>query len=210
MASGDQALCAACWQDLPWLPQPRCPRCALPAPSAGVCGACLKHPPQFDATWAALRYDFPVAELLHAYKYRGQANLAHAFAAMSQRCAAQGAHKLDVLVPLPVTLARMRERGFNQAAELAKQLGLTLGVSVALSALRKTRDTRPQIELPWEERRANVRGAFACDSGVAGLNVALIDDVMTTGASADAASAALKRAGAKSVVAWVLARTLRP
>jgi ComF family protein len=210
LRSGRAALCEPCWQDLPWLARASCPRCALPAPGGELCGACLKRAPQFDETRAALRYEFPVAELVHAYKYRNQVGLAHAFERMLRRRVREGAAaQIDTLVPLPVTRARMRERGFNQAAELAKLLGRELALPVNLRALRKIRETRPQIELPWDERRANVRGAFACDAALAGKNVALIDDVMTTGASADAASRALKQAGAKSVTVWVLARALR-
>lgn len=209
MPSGAAALCAPCWQDLPWLPRAVCPRCALPTPGGAVCGACLQRSPHFDATRAALRYEFPLAELLHAYKYRSQIGLARAFVAMFSQCAPQNIDPVETLVPLPVTRARMRERGFNQAAELAKLLGRQLNLPVDLRSLRKIRETRPQMALPWDERRANVRGAFACDAALAGKRVALIDDVMTTGASVDAASRALKRAGAKTVHVWVLARALR-
>lgn len=207
--SGAAALCAPCWEDLPWLPRSLCPRCALPTPGGEVCGECLRHAPQFDATCAALRYEFPLAELLHAYKYRSQVGLARAFAGMLRQAVPQNSDPIDTLVPLPVTRVRMRERGFNQAAELAKLLGKQLSLPVDLRSLRKIRETRPQMALPWDERRANVRGAFACDVSIAGKHVALIDDVMTTGATVDAASRALKQAGAQSVVVWVLARALR-
>jgi ComF family protein len=191
------------------MPAAACPRCALPTPGGEVCGECLRHAPQFDATRAALRYEFPLAELLHAYKYRSQVGLARAFVGMLRQTTPQHKDAVDTLVALPVTRARMRERGFNQAAELAKLLGKQLNLAVDLQSLRKIRETRPQMALPWDERRANVRGAFACDVAISGKNVALIDDVMTTGATVDAASRALKKAGAKSVFVWVLARALR-
>jgi len=174
-----------------------------------MCGACLKHAPHFDQTRAALRYEFPAAELLHAYKYRSQVGLARAFVGILRQSLPQNIDVIDTLLPLPVTRARMRERGFNQAAELAKLLGQHLNLPVDLRSLRKIRETRPQMALPWDQRRANVRGAFACDAAIAGKSIALIDDVMTTGASVDAASRALKQAGAKTVVVWVLARALR-
>jgi predicted amidophosphoribosyltransferase len=109
-----------------------------------------------------------------------------------------------------VTRARLRGRGFNQALEIARVVGAELGVRVDARAVARVRDTMPQPGLGIRARRENLRGAFRCDRDLAGLSVAIVDDVMTTGATAEAVACALRQAGAESVVLWVAARTPRP
>jgi ComF family protein len=112
----------------------------------------------------------------------------------------------DLLVAPPLTRARLRERGFNQALELAKTVGRELGVAVAIEGLRKVRETAPQPSLGGKARRRNLRGAFACRTSLAGAHVAIVDDVLTTGATADAVARVLKGAGAARVSLWTVAR----
>ncbi|MCA1978111.1 MAG: ComF family protein, partial [Thiobacillus sp.] len=116
----------------------------------------------------------------------------------------------DVLVPMPLHPARIRERGFNHAAEIARGVAHRLGCPLDLQACTRVRDTPPQMALKYEARRRNVRGAFACRAEVGGRHIALVDDVMTTGTSLDELATTLKRAGAREVSCWVVARALPP
>ncbi len=174
-----------------------------------MCGACLRRPPAFDRTRAALAYRFPLDRLVPRLKYRGQLAIAPALADCLHR-ALDAAPPPDCVVPMPLHPARIRERGFNHAAEIARELARLRTLPLALDACRRVRDTPPQMQLKYDARRRNVRGAFACNDSVRGQHVAVIDDVMTTGTSLDALAATLKRAGAREVSCWVVARTLPP
>jgi ComF family protein len=184
--------------------------CAGPggiADAPEVCGACLKQPPAYDRCVAALRYAFPTDRLIQALKYRGQLALAGLLADLLAE-AVRAAPRPDVLVPLPLHPERARERGFNQSAELARPLARALGLALDTAGLVRTRNTAPQAALPVDDRQRNVRGAFSCGASFAGKHVALVDDVMTSGATLNAAAKALKRAGATEVSLWVAARAL--
>lgn len=195
-------LCADCEADLPWLPVEVCPRCALASPAGALCGRCLAEAPAFDATVAALEYRFPADVLVQGLKFRGELALASYLAnALEKRLADE---KADFVVPVPLSSRRLRERGYNQAAEIARRLA---GGRVELELCERTRDGPPQIELPFAERRRNVRAAFAVRRPLAGATVAVVDDVMTTGATLGEIARTLKRAGAARVVNWVVART---
>ena len=166
-------LCTACLADLPRLGAELCPRCALASPSGAVCGRCLTQPPAFDATRAALAYAFPADALIQALKFRGELALAPLLSSLLLPCVS--GKDVDCVVPVPLSTQRLRERGFNQALEIAR--------SVAAA-------TR----------------AFRCPGIVSGT-VAVLDDVMTTGATLEEIAVTLKRAGAARVVNWVVART---
>jgi ComF family protein len=200
-------LCAPCLGDLPRLAGPRCPRCTLPGPEGTPCGRCLAHPPQYDATVAALVYAFPADVLVQALKYRGELALAPLLGTLLAALL-PGDPEVDVAVPVPLSARRLRERGYNQAMEIARSLPAAPRLAPELCA--RVRDTPAQSELPWAARARNVRDAFRCTRALEGRSVAVIDDVMTTGATLDAVAAALKRAGAARVVNWVVARTLPP
>jgi ComF family protein len=205
--SGATCVCDACAAAL-LPPGPACPRCATPVPAAATCGRCLAHPPAFDAALAAGLYAFPLDRLVLALKRGADLSIAAALgAALARAAAAQGAcARVDALVPMPLAPPRQRSRGMNQAREIAKALARVSGLPLAPGLLRSRHGT-PQAALPWRERIRNVRGAFAARPAFAGLRVALVDDVMTTGATASAAAAALRLAGAVRVEAWVVART---
>jgi len=194
-------LCESCDADLPRLLQPACPRCALESPSGAICGRCLAQPPHYDATIAALAYAFPADALVHALKFRGELALSSFLAScLKERISLQG---VDCILPVPLSSARLRERGYNQAVEIARHLG----GRVEIDACLRERDAPPQAGLDREARRRNVRGAFRCTRSFAGQRVAVVDDVMTTGATLDELANALKAAGAASVVNWVVCRT---
>jgi ComF family protein len=208
--SGNDLLCEACTRGLPRI-GPACPVCALPAPGGRVCGSCLAHPPAFDATIAAFAYAFPVDRLIHAFKYQGRLALAEclAGAVLTERLRL-GRSDPDRLVALPLSVERQRERGYNQAAEIARVVAARCGLPLLSAGVRRIRAAPPQAVLPWAARERNVRGAFACDVDLAGLRVAIIDDVMTTGASLSELARTLRAAGAAGVENWIVARTLPP
>jgi ComF family protein len=197
-----ETLCSSCDADLPRLVQPVCPRCAVESPSGAVCGRCLAQPPHFDATHAALAYAFPADALVHALKFRGELALAPLLGKLLLEKVAS--HGFDCVIPVPLSSQRLRERGYNQAVEIARHLG---AMKLEINACARERDAPPQAGLDREARRRNVRGAFRCARSFAGERVALVDDVMTTGATLDELARALKAAGAASVVNWVVCRT---
>lgn len=154
-----------------------------------------------------LVYAFPADALVQAMKYGHQLALAPTLAGLLAEAAATR-ERPDVLVPMPLHPLRLRERGFNQALELAKIIARQLGIPLLPRGAERTRATPPQVGLPWNERTANLRGAFSSSLDYAGKHVAIVDDVMTTGASLNELAKALRRQGASEVSAWVVARTV--
>jgi ComF family protein len=207
--AGAGPICGGCHTDLPWHRQPQCPQCAIPTPDGRVCGACLKQPPAFDRTHAALAYAFPLDQMIPRLKYQGQLAIAPVLGACLAE-AVEHAPRPDRLIAMPLHAARIRERGFNHASEIARTVARQLGLPLDLANSRRIRDTPPQMGLKHDARRRNVRGAFACSGEVRGQRIALVDDVMTTGTSLEELAATLKQAGAREVHCWVVARTLLP
>ena len=207
-ATGDAVICAACESALPRLAS-YCESCAVPLPRAGICGRCQRRPPAFDRAIAAFEYRFPVDRVVHRFKYSADLALGRWLSLqLAERVGCESPP--DLLVAPPLTGVRLRERGFNQALEIAKVVGRRLGVRCDLTGLAKVRETSPQPGLGRARRRANLRRAFRCDLVLEGRSVALVDDVMTTGATADALARVLKAAGAARVSVWAVARTPDP
>jgi len=202
--SGAELLCAACAAELPALSE-CCPRCALPSPGRAVCGSCLNHPAHFDGTLALWRYEFPCDRLVQALKYRARLALAEFFAS---GLASRPLPRVDLILPMPLHPRRLAERGFNQALEIARGLGRDLGARVEPHGAQRVKDTAPQTDLPYGERAKNVRGAFVCNLELSGKSVAVVDDVMTTGATLNELARVLKRAGAARVDNFLVARTV--
>jgi ComF family protein len=208
--AGVAVLCEPCRLALPALP-PACPVCAQPSAGRVACDRCLRARPRFAATIAAHAYAFPLDYLVQGLKYEHRLELAVPLGealASALRGASGACGGVEALVPMPLSRARQRERGFNQAIEIARVVARRTGVPLA-RLLARTAHAPPQASLPWRERARNVRGAFACAARLDGRHVAILDDVMTTGATLDAAAAALLAAGAARVDAWVVARTLK-
>jgi ComF family protein len=202
--SGPQILCEACAASLPTLPE-HCPRCALPAPRGAVCGTCLANPPHFDATSALWLYEFPCDRLVQALKYRAWLGLAPFFA---QRLASLALGGTDLLIAMPLHPDRLAQRGFNQALEVARRLARHGGLALEPRGATRILNTPPQTELPYEERAKNIQGAFACRLDLSGKTVAVVDDVMTTGATLNELARILKKAGATAVRNLVIARSV--
>ncbi|MFZ5502434.1 MAG: ComF family protein [Pseudomonadota bacterium] len=199
--------CANCDQSLPYLRVTHCPVCALPTPLGAICGHCLTHPPLFTRTTAVFTYTFPLDKLIQAMKYGEQLALAKPFARLLAQSVADTALP-DCIIPMPLHPSKLRERGFNQSALLAADTARQLQRPLLMHACQRVRDTPPQSALPWKERKRNVRNAFHCSTDLTGKHVALVDDVLTTGASLNALAAAVKKTGASQISAWVIARTL--
>lgn len=210
-------LCRDCDRALPWN-HCACPRCALPLPlPAAACGRCLKRPSALDAVRAAFVYSAPLDRLLPRLKFHDDLAAGRLLAALMLD---DPKHPLAVPIPddareppstaliaVPLSRARLRQRGYDQARELARPLARALGLPLADGELRRLRDTPPQSNLGALARRRNLRGAFAAEFRAAPpARVLLVDDVMTTGATLHAAAAALRRAGVARVEAWVCAR----
>lgn len=203
---GSGAVCGDCAADLPFLALPRCPVCAAPTPEGQVCGPCLRSPPAFDATIGPWRYAFPVDQLVQALKFGHRLAIARLFSDALLRGPWPAG---DLLLPVPLSPARLRERGFNQAVEIARPLAAALRLPLDIDACRRTAETVPQSSLPWKARRRNVKNAFECRRNLANRSVIVVDDVMTTGATLDEFARTLKHHGAARVTNWVVARALR-
>ena len=209
-AAGADPACAACIAALPWN-APSCRACALPLPAAAstdVCGECLCAAPPQDRSWAAFRYATPLAGAIVDLKFHGRLAPAHVIGTlMAARLAARPQPLPEVLIPMPLHGGRLRRRGYNQAVELARALAPGLSLKVAAGAAHRVRETAEQTRLDAAARRRNVRGAFAVDQAlVRGRHVALLDDVITTGATAAELARVARAAGAVRVEVWAAAR----
>lgn len=208
----DRALCQTCESELPWLGA-HCQRCALPLPqgsTALLCGQCLTRPPGFQRCLCALRYDFPVGHLINTFKHQRQLAAGALLAELwLEACSDRlEADTPDLLMPIPLHWRRRWRRGYNQAELLAQTWSAALNIPLVRAA-RRCQATPPQQGLSARQRRQNLRRAFAITrpDSIAGAHIALVDDVVTTGATAHSMAAILARNGADRVDLWCLART---
>jgi ComF family protein len=200
-----RVLCASCIEALPELNPPYCAVCAQPnAPE--TCHLCLESPPAFDGVRAPYQMEGTIKEAVHSLKYRGLKAAAPELAELLAQYLAENPMPGDLLVPVPLHPRRLRSRGYNQSALLAKTLSKKLGLEMNQRLLTRTRNTPPQVNASRDDRRDNVQGSFRCDGPVDNRAVILVDDVATTGSTLSACAAVLKAAGAASVWGLVLAR----
>ncbi len=207
-------LCGACWGAIPRIAPPWCERCGLPlgglspgSPAVpATCGPCRADPPAWDWARAGAEYAGVVREAIHAFKFEGKRALARPLAALVREQANGEPGGDAVLLPVPLARAREQARGFNQAALVAERLAEGSRRPVRPSWLVRVRPTAPQSDLGAAERRANVRGAFAAAPAVAGRSVIVVDDVLTTGATAAECARVLRAAGAARVGVLTVAR----
>ena len=205
---GSQPICPGCYRELPWL-APGCTSCAEPLPTLhpGQCETCLRHPPALDACHALFSYQAPVDQWIRRLKFHQELTLARLLGGMlaEQFRASEDAW----LVPVPLHPRRLRQRGFNQALEIARPLQAS-GYRIEARCVSRTRDTPPQSKLAAKKRRHNLHDAFTLRHNVSGQRIVLIDDVFTTGTTLNTLAATLKRAGATHVEAWTIAKTPEP
>ena len=201
-------LCAPCLQSLPWA-GPQCVRCALSLGATvieALCGRCQTQPPAFEACLSPFHYRAPLSHLLQGIKFNGRLAQARLLGElMTQWLASVVEVPPEQLIPVPLHATRLRERGFNQAVELARPIAGYFDVPLNNYGVRRTRATPPQSDLSRKERLNNIRGAFDVVQPLSG-SVAIIDDVMTTGSTAHELASALLNAGAERVEVWVCAR----
>jgi ComF family protein len=204
-------LCAGCREELPANSNP-CRCCAQPLPPAApvgsLCGACLRKTPPFERCLAPLLYQYPVGELVSGLKFHQK--LSHG-RVMAELLLAYIEQEVDeppqLLIPVPLHETRLRERGYNQALELARPISRSLGIPLDFESCHRIRPTEPQSALQLKERYKNVRGAFEIKAKIPARHVALVDDVVTTGNTVAELSRLLKRHGVKRVDVWAVART---
>ena len=200
--------CDVCQASATPVPAPLCEKCGQPNVATRLCSNCQAQPLQIEMIRSAALFQGPLRHAIHRFKYQRLAGLAEPLGNLLADCWWALDLHADWLVPVPLHPARERERGYNQAALLARQLSARTGVPLSEHGLRRTRVTAVQMELNAAQRKQNVAGAFACaEPGVKARRVVIVDDVCTTGATLQACAEAVFKAGAASVVGLTLART---
>lgn len=207
----DMDLCAGCFDELPWN-QHHCEHCALPLPIAlpeGIlCGQCQRHPPIYALCRTAFRYEGPLPALISGLKFHQRLHLARVLGqCLATAIRDQIADFPSVLIPVPLHVRRLRERGYNQAAEIARQVGRDLDIPLDESSCLRIGASAPQAGLEKAERRRNVRGVFALRRPPAVDHVAIVDDVVTTGSTVSELTKVLLKAGVQRVDILAVART---
>ncbi len=203
-------ICRACRELLPVIAPPICPRCGRPQSGGIVCRDCQETPAEVDGIRAPFVFDGIIRQAVHELKYRNLRALAPLMAGLLCDYLVENAIPADILVPVPLHRKRLRDRGYNQSALLAGELGRLSGLPVVASGLVRHRYAAPQARSAGvSERQKNVAGAFTCaDDRFQGKRVLLIDDVSTSGATLNACAGALKSAGAAQVWGLVMALEL--
>lgn len=216
--SGDDGLCAPCWQALHFIRAPICDISGAPldvdlGPQT-VSLAMQKNPPPYDKARAAFHYKGSAAALVKRLKFSDRPELAPLVAPFMVQAGADVLRAHAILVPVPLHRRRLLERRFNQAAELCRAIASTTGHDIAFQAVHRVKPTRPQIGLTRRNRKRNLKGAFAVPEAqkdyLKGRTLVLVDDVLTTGATVEAMSETLRRAGAGRIYVLTLARVVRP
>ena len=208
-ASGELDLCAQCQADLPRIRR-GCLRCGLPLTTEAEteCGACIADQPAFSRTLALFRYEDPVKHLIHALKFNRKLYVARVLGELMAQHYMQQDTRPDIILPVPLHSGRLRERGFNQALELARPVAARLRIPLNIHACTRTRSTAAQSDLPADQRAKNIKGAFELREPLKVRRVAIIDDVMTTGATSDELARTLVAGGVEDVQVWVCARAV--
>lgn len=210
---GKGMLCQVCRESLPG-PRPACQRCGRSlARTAPVCGACLSRPPPYEALCCPMEYRFPVDQLIQALKFKADLVAGRLLANfLIEELVRRKTPLPQVILPVPLHPRRQRSRGFNQSGEIALHLGKALSLPVLEDRLERWRHDPPQTTVGGLQRRRNVRGAYRLRQGNPPLpgSVALVDDVVTTGSTVEAAALVLKSAGVSRVEVWAVARAVGP
>ena len=210
--TSELSFCGHCINSLNPAPNPSCPQCGL-STQGEHCGQCLKSTPAYDTTEALFSYTFPTSAILQHYKYNNALFLSQTFGALfSEQLAPNNQYKeIDLIIAMPLHADRIKERGFNQSLEIAKTMAKQLSIPLDKTSCMRIKNTAPQASLPLKARLKNMRGAFQINmrNNIKGKRIAIVDDVMTTGASLNELAKTLKKAGATHVECWVVARALQ-
>lgn len=200
-------LCRPCADALPYN-RSACPRCGLALTTLQTveCGRCQRHAPAFDATRALFRYEEPVRHLIHALKFGAHYPCARLLGSLLADALRDMEDKPALLIPVPLHPSRYRERGFNQATEIARTLSRRLRIPLDPTCCTRVRPTQPQAELAAKQRARNIRKAFGTLRAPAADHVAIVDDVVTTGATVNELAKALRNAGVSRIDVWACAR----
>lgn len=214
--AGELHICSRCRERLPLVKPPLCTLCGIPFIGAGanhLCGECQIHPPHYERAMAHLLYEESARDLIHHFKYSHKTHLRRPLALLALEGLSEfiTGQAPDIIIPVPLHRSRLRSRGFNQAVLLGELFSSRLSVPMLADGLTRTRQTEPQIDLSAEDRKNNVKGAFAVKKmgDISEKRILLLDDVMTTGSTVNECAKVLKKAGAASVVVVTVARTAR-
>lgn len=206
---GDRDLCRGCFRSLP-LNSDACYRCGIPfntrVNDTLLCGICLTKPPAFDRSQSLFLYQGPVRYLIRQLKYHQNLASARVIGELMAPRLATIERRPELLIPVPLHPRRMRQRGFNQATEIAKPIAKTLNIPLNLTSCQRIRDTTPQFDLPAKQRRKNLAKAFAVKNPIPAEHVAIIDDVVTTTATVNELAKLLRKSGIKRIEIWSFAR----
>jgi len=207
-APATDGLCAGCRQELPHNHH-GCGQCGLPLTLAqeAVCGHCLQHPPAVDRSLIPFLYTTPIDQLIGQFKFSAKLPQGRLLSRLLGEHLERHATLPDLLIPVPLHPTRLRQRGYNQALELARPLSRRFGIPLEQRSCRRILQTRPQRELKKHQRKRNIRGAFQITGPLAATHIALVDDVVTTGCTVNELARHLKQAGVARVDVWAVART---
>jgi ComF family protein len=209
-SSRQHALCPACLEDLPGFSHEICRQCGLPLNGATpphACGHCQQLRPDYDHVISAFAYAPPVSQLVAKLKFRGQIQLARLLGELlAKKIESAGRTQAQALLPVPLHPARLRQRGFNQALEIARPLTQTLGLPLLSDCIQRCRDTRPQSDQAATQRERNIRGAFGIHQPPTYSRIAIVDDVMTSGHTVNEIAKLLRTAGVEQIEVWCVAR----
>ncbi len=203
-----EGLCANCWRQIKWISEPKCRICGLPfeLDAEGVCAECLSQKPHFDKAVSVFEYDSFSKKIVLKFKNGDTTYIAEQLAGWMYRAAKDAFSKADVIIPVPIHFWKRLKRKYNQAELLARELSVMSGVPYKPNLLHKIKVTKPQEGLNRKQRLKNLAGSFGMSENMYERNVVLIDDVFTTGATANECAKVLKKHGAKNVTVVTLAR----
>ncbi len=207
LAKNKTCLCNDCLNELPFILH-ACPTCGIPVAENNLrCGQCMSDPPPFHQAVSVLHYVAPVDYLIKRMKYHNQLEITALMAELLlDRLRNQNIDLPELIIPVPLHIERLQQRGYNQAVELARPLSRALKIPVNLTSCIRQRNTKAQFELTPQERKTNLKGAFAIVHPLKVKHVALIDDIMTTGSTLRELSQLLLQSGVEEVDIWTCAR----
>lgn len=201
------AVCNDCIDSIP-TQEHTCPRCAYPLSVSASCGQCLLHPPEQNSSFSLFLYQNPVDRLIAEMKYHDKIHLCHFFAElMSQQLILRT--QPQALIPVPLHAKRLRERGYNQSVELSQALSTRLNIPTLTDHISRIKNTSPQARLPYKKRKQNLKGAFSIEQSDLPEHVAIIDDVLTSGHTANEVARTLRKAGVMIIEVWTIARAIQ-